>query len=379
VGTSTARQVVRSFGIKRKDRLHHVYVIGQTGTGKSTLLENLAYQDVRLGHGVLLLDPHGDMITSLLSRVPGDALERVVYFDPSDPENCLGFNPFAFVPARLRPVVAAGLLDAFARLWQDSWGPRLEHILRNCLLTLTEQPNPSLADVLRLLVDRDFRRECVGRLGNDQVRQFWLSEYERMPYALRTSAIAPIQNKVGAFLADDRLRRVLSCSDRLLDLRAAMDGGQCVLVNLSKGRLGEDGARLLGSLLVSAVGWTALTRADCPEPQRRDFFVYLDEFHAFASPSLMTMLAELRKYRVGLVLAHQHLAQLEHDLRDAVVGNAGTKICFRVGAQDVDFLQKEFGPEFDATDLTRLPNHHMYIRLMIDGIPSRPFSAMTLP
>jgi len=367
------------FGIRQADRRAHMYLIGRTGTGKTTLLETRIRQDVLNGQGLALFDPHGDLVERLAAWIPAPRRQDLVYFNVPDASLAFGFNPLAAVPPGRRAVAASGMLDVFKKIWADSWGPRLEHILRNALYALLDQPEATLADILRLLDDEKFRKRAAERVANPQVRGFWLREFEGYPKAFRAEAIAPIQNKVGAFLADLKLRAILTEARSSLDLRAIMDGGRLLLVNLAKGRIGDDTAALLGALLVSQIGIMALGRADVPEHKRRDFFVYLDEFHAFTTLSLASMLSELRKYRVGLVLAHQYLSQLDEQVRDAVLGNVGTLVCFRVGAVDAEVLEKEFYPEFRTTDLVSLPNYHIYLRLMIDGRVSRPFSAETIP
>lgn len=369
-----ARKLV---GLKPADRNAHIYVLGKTGTGKSTLLESLARQDLAHGGGFALLDPHGDLVERVLAAVPPDR-ETLIYMNVSDTARPLGFNPLEAVPPEKRALAASGLLDVFKKLWADSWGPRLEHILRNALLVLLDQPSATLADILRLLDDRDFRRHVAERTPNAQVRRFWLTEFERYPLHFRAEAIAPVQNKVGAFLANPVLQRILTQPKSAFDLRQVMDNGKVLLVNLAKGKLGEDTAALLGSLLVSRIGLAALSRADVPESERRDFAVYLDEFQNFSTLSLATMLPELRKYHVGLVLAHQHLAQVDPRVRDAILGNVGTMVTFRVGASDAALLEPELSPEVSVEDLVSLPNYAVYLKLMTDGIASRPFSAQTL-
>jgi len=266
----------------------------------------------------------------------------------------------------------------FRKIWAESWGPRLEHILRNALLALLDQPGATLADVSRLVGDRAFRKEAARRVASRQVRDFWLREYEAYPKNFRAEAIAPIQNKVGAFLSHPVLHNIVTQPKSAFDLRRVMDEGKVLLVNLAKGKIGEDTAALLGAMLVSRIGLTALTRGELPEPERRDFYVYLDEFPSFTTLSLANMLAELRKYRVNLILAHQYLSQLDPQIRDAVLGNVGTLISFRLGMADAEILEKEFAPEFGAVDLIGLANYHVYLKLMIDGVVSRPFSAETI-
>jgi len=271
----------RLVGIRQADRRHHMYIIGKTGTGKSTLLETLILQDIEAGRGVALLDPHGDLVERIVLRVPVRRRSELIYFNVPDTSRPLGFNPLEAVPPARRSLAASGMLEAFKKLWPDSWGPRLEHILRNALLTLLDQPQATLADVLRLLDDRDFRKHAAGRVRSAQVRAFWLREYEGYPARFQAEAIAPVQNKVGAFLSDPVLNAILTQPKSSFDLRQVMDEGRILLVNLAKGRLGEDSAALLGALLVSRMGFAALSRTDVSEQRRRDFFVYLDEFPTF--------------------------------------------------------------------------------------------------
>lgn len=367
------------FGIKELDRRAHMYLIGKTGTGKSTLIEHLILQDIKAGRGVALLDPHGDLVERVLSNVPDKRQGDVIYFDVPDPKQGLGFNPLSNVPQAKRSLAASGLVGVFRKLWNGSWGPRTEHILRNSLLLLLDQPEATLADVLRLLSDAQYRVIALRSVRSDQVREFWIKEYAGYTARFKTEAIAPIQNKVGAFLADPTLHRILTQPKSSFNLRQVMDDGKIFLVNLAKGKLGEDTASLLGSLLVSSIGLTAIRRADTPEDSRRDFYLYLDEFHTFTTLSLAGMLSELRKYRLNLILAHQYLSQLEPQVRDAILGNVGTLISFRIGLTDAELLESEFFPDFRATDLINLPNYHIYLKLMIDGRVSNPFSAVTVP
>lgn len=368
----------KKFGIKRYDRRAHMYVIGKTGTGKSTLLETMILQDIESGQGLALLDPHGDLVEKIAAKIPERRKNDLIYFDVPDDTKTFGFNPLEQIDPQKRPFAAAGLLEAFKKLWSDSWGPRLEHILRNALLALLDQPEATLPDVLKLLENDAFRRSVALRVHNLQVRGFWLREYESYPARFRVEAIAPIQNKVGAFLSDPRLYRILAQPKSSFNLRKMMDEGKILLVNLSKGKIGEDTAALLGALLVTSLGLAALSRADIPEESRRDFYLYIDEFQSFTTLSLTKMLSELRKFRMALILGHQYLAQLDEQIRDAVLGNIGTLISFRVGMSDAEILGKEFYPAFSAGDLIRLSNHRIYIKLMIDGMPSEPFSAETI-
>lgn len=379
LGETNFRGARKRFGITRADRLSHIYVIGKTGTGKSTFLENLIRQDLESGGGLALLDPHGDLVARVLAQVPDARRDHVTYFDVPNHERALGFNPLAGVRPERRALAASGLLDVFKKLWSDSWGPRLEYILRNALLALLDQPDSTLEGVLRLFSDDEYRRRVGQRTGSPQARDFWLREYPRYSERLRAEAIAPIQNKVGAFLSDPLLRDILTASRPRLDLRMIMDEGRVLLVNLAKGKIGSDTAALLGAMLVTSMTSAAFGRAELPEGWRRDFWVYLDEFHSFTTLSVATMLSELRKYGVGMVLAHQYLAQLEPEVRDAILGNVGTIVSFRLGYQDAELLAQEFFPEFSAADLVNLPNHEIYLRLMVNGTPSSPFSAKTIP
>jgi len=366
------------FGIKRKDRRAHMYILGKTGTGKSTLLETFIRQDLSRGHGLALLDPHGDLVQKVLAEVPERRRADIIYFDATDASQPLGFNPLECVAAQYRPLAASGLLSVFQHIWADSWGPRLEHILRNTLMALLEQPNATLADIPRLLDDSSFRKQAIAKVSNEQVRNFWLKEYAGYPARFRAEAIAPLQNKVGAFLVNPLIKRIVAQEKSSFRLRRIMDKGKVLLVNLAKGKIGADTSTLLGALLVSRLGLAALSRANQMEDKRRDFYLYLDEFHNFTTLSLAGMLSELRKYRLNLILAHQYLAQLDERLLSAILGNVGTIISFRIGPSDTEIIAQEFAPEFSAIDLLNLPNYHIYLKLMIDGRVSRPFSAITM-
>lgn len=368
----------RVFGIKREDRFSHIYVIGKTGTGKSTLLETMALQDLECGNGFALIDPHGDLVERIAARIPTSRQGDVVYLNAADPSQPYGYNPLRHVRADRIPLAASGLMEVFKKMWPDAWGVRMEHILRNTLMALLEQPNATMHDILRIFSDKDFRKRVVASLKNETVKQFLEKEYERFSFGYRSDGIAPIQNKVGAFLADPMLNRILTAPQKDLHIRKIMDEGRVLLVNLAKGRIGDDSASLLGGLLVTTIGLAAYSRADMPETQRRDFFVYIDEFQSFTTLALANMLSELRKYRVGFTVAHQYLHQLEPDVRHAVLGNTGTIISFRVGAEDAPYMSREFQPRFEEIDLLQLPNYHVYLKLMIDGMPSKPFSAVTL-
>lgn len=372
------RNAGKLFGIKRTDRRNHMYVIGKTGTGKSTLLKTLISQDIAAGEGLALFDPHGDLVEEVARLVPESRQRDLYYLNVPDHGTKWHFNPFAGVPAERRALAAAGTVEVFKKLWPDEWGPRLEHLLRNVAFTLLETPGSTFADISRLLLDRKYREAVTARLSNAAVREFWEKEFAGYSPAFRAVVTAPLLNKLGGFLSDPRLQGILTGKESSFDLRRVMGEGKILLVNLAKGRIGEGPAALLGSLLVSHLSLAGFGRADEPQEKRRDFYLYLDEFQTFATLTLATMLSELRKYRLSLVLAHQYLSQLETEVRDAVFGNVGTFIAFRVGAFDAPTVAREFAPVFDAADLLSLPNFSVYLRLMIDGEPSRAFSAEIL-
>jgi type IV secretory pathway TraG/TraD family ATPase VirD4 len=369
----------RTFGIKNEDRFSHVYIIGKTGTGKTTLLETMARQDLALGHGFALIDPHGDLAERIAARIPASRRSDVVYFNVPDASQPYGYNPLRHVSKDRIALAASGMMEVLKKMWPDAWGVRMEHILRNVLMALLEQPHATLHDILRVFSDTKFRKEVAASLRNETVRRFLEKEYERFSFGYRTDGVAPIQNKVGAFLADPLLNRILTAPKTDLHIRRLMDNGKVLLVNLAKGRIGEDTASLLGGLLVTTIGLAAFSRSDTPSGNRRDFFVYIDEFQSFTTLSLVNMFSELRKYRVGFTIAHQYLHQLEPEIRHAVLGNAATIVSFRLGADDAAQLGKEFQERFEPIDLMRLENYHVALKLMIDGTPSKPFSATTLP
>ena len=368
----------RTFGIKQADRLFHTYAIGKTGTGKTTLLESIAIQDVLRGRGVAVIDPHGDLAERLVAQVPPEREGDLVYFNAPDLSQSYGYNPLRRVQTDRIPLAASGLMEAFEKLWGEAWGVRMEHVLRNTLYALIEFGEAQLPDILRMLTEKSFQREVLGRVKNDQVRAFWAHEFPNYNPRYRQESIAPIQNKVGAFLADPRLYRMFTSPPVDLHFRQIMDEGKILIVNLAKGRLGEDSANLLGALLVTTLGLAALSRADVEESKRPDYHVLIDEFQSFTTLSVANMVSELRKFHVGLVLAHQHLYQLEPEVRHAVLGNVGTLISFRLGPEDAQMIAREFEPVFAPLDLVNLSNHAIYLKLMIDGTPSRPFSATTL-
>ena len=378
IGETNFRNQRKRFGMRRRDRRAHTYIIGKTGTGKSTMIANMVLQDIAHGEGLALLDPHGDLIEQVLRAIPEERKGDIIYFNVPDTAAPLAFNPLEATDPVLRPLVVSGLISVFQKLWPESWGPRMEYILRNALLTVVELPDSTLLDIPRILVDAEFRLWAVGMIRNLEVRKFWLREFEKYPTNFRTEAIAPIQNKVGEFLVNPLLRNIIGQPKSDFDLRQIMDSGKILLVNLAKGKIGEDTAALLGSMLVNKMGLAALGRADMEENSRRDFYLFADEFQTFTTTSFAGMFAEMRKYRLSMILAQQHLSQIEEQVRDAIFGNVGTLITFRVGASDAELLEKELQFAFTADDLVNLPNYHIYLRLMIDGVMSKPFSAVTI-
>jgi hypothetical protein len=377
---TTFHRRYQRFGIKQSDRLMHTYVLGKSGVGKSTLLGTLARGDAEAGRGFALIDPHGDLVESLYARLSEAQQGRVVYLNVPDPAQPYGYNPLRRVRQDRIPLAASGMIETFEKLWgPKAWGVRMEHLLRNSLYLLLEQDGSTLPDILRVFADKAYRRGLVARCRNQVVRDFWRSEFEKYPPRLQAEATAPVQNKLGALLADPTMYRVLVQPAVDVRFRRLMDEGGILLVNLSKGRIGEDAAHLLGGLLVSTLGLAAMSRADLAPEARRPFFLYVDEFQTFTTLSFVNMWSEIRKMAVGIVAANQYLHQLEPDIRHAVLGNAGTLISFRVGPEDADLLAKEFQPTFGVLDLLNLPNQHVYLKLMIDGTPSRPFSARVLP
>lgn len=365
----------KRFGIRQADRLSHMYVLGKTGTGKTTLLETLIRQDIEAGRGFCLIDPHGDLAERVAAAVPPERHDDLLYLNAPDRAQPFGYNPLRRVSPAAIPLAASGLLEAFKKHWADAWGVRMEHLLRNALYALLEYGEATLPDILSLLRDRGFRHKVIGSITNETVRDFFEHGFEEKRYE---AAIGPIENKVGALIADPLLRRILGTAPVPLSFRKIMDDRKMLVVNLARGRIGEDSMALLGSLLTTTIGLAAFSRANVPEDLRPDFFLYLDEFQTVTTGSIATMVSELRKYHVGLILANQHLTQLGDNVREAVLGNVGTTIAFRVGPQDAALLAREFGERLSAADFANLPNHHIFLRLMIDGVPSRGFSGRTL-
>jgi energy-coupling factor transporter ATP-binding protein EcfA2 len=374
----------KKFGVKIDDRRRHIYVVGKTGVGKSTLLENMAIADMRSGKGVAIIDPHGELAEKLLDFVPEERLDDVIYFDPSNMEHPFAFNPMEQVGTEFRHLVASGIMSVFKKIWVDAWSARMEYILNNTLLALLEFPGSTLLGILRMFAEPEYRKTIVSNLQDPVIKAFWQNEFARYSQRLETEALAAIQNKVGQFVSNPLIRNILGQSRSTLNMREIMDKGKIFIVNLSKGRMGEDNSTLLGAMIITRLQLAAMSRVDIPEEKRRDFFMYVDEFQNFATESFASILSEARKYHLSLTLAHQYIGQLvtsdgNTKVRDAVFGNVGTIITFRIGAADAEFLEKEFMPEFVQQDLVNLAKANVYIKLMIDGVASRPFSAETLP
>jgi CxxC-x17-CxxC domain-containing protein len=380
--TNHRNQQVR-FGIKQDDRRRHMYVLGKSGAGKSTLLENMIIQDIQAGRGVCVVDPHGDLVEKVVHFIPPNRINDTIYFNPFDVDFPIAFNVMEQVDRTSQGLVASGLVGVFKKLWADSWGPRLEYILRNAILALLEHPGSTLLGVPRLFVDKDFRKRVIGTITDPVVKAFWEVEYAKYNQQFAVEAVAPIQNKVGQFLSIALVRNIIGQSRSSLDLRKVMDEKNILLLNLSKGRIGEDASALLGAMLITKLQLAAMSRVNTPESERNDFYLYVDEFQNFVTESFAGILSEARKYRLCITLAHQYIGQLAPQgsttIRDAVFGNVGTMAVFRVGAEDAEFLKTEFEPTFTPADLVNLPNFNVYLKLMIDGVTSQPFSATTLP
>lgn len=374
-GVSNFHGSKKCIGIAQADRLSHMYIVGKTGVGKSTLLEVLLRQDIVAGRGFALVDPHGDLAERVWAWTPDALRDRITYLNAPDPTQPFGYNPLRRVRPDRIPLAAAGILETFRKQWPQAWGVRMEHVLRNALYALLERDDASLPDILRLFSDKKFRKAVARKIENAIVKEFWTTEFENYPARLRAEAVAPIQNKLGALLADPTLFRILVAPPSEVRLRTLMDEGRGLVVNLSKGELGEDACMILGGLIITTLGLAAFSRANIDPGQRRPFFIYADEFQSFTTLSLVNMTSELRKYGTGLILAHQYLDQLDPHLRSAVFGNAGSLIAFRVGAEDAPCLAGELQYRFETADLLSLANRNIYLRLMIEGSPSSPFSA----
>jgi len=386
-GETNFRNERKKFGIKTDDRRRHVYIVGKTGMGKTAMMENMAIQDIQGGRGVAFIDPHGESAERLLDFIPTKRINDVIYFNPADMEYPIAFNVMEKVDPEHRHLVASGLMGVFKKIWPDVWSARMEYILNNSILALLEYPGSTLLGVNRMLADPDYRKKVVDRIGDPVVKSFWVQEFARYTQRLESEATAAIQNKVGQFISNPLIRNIIGQVQSTIDPRKIMDEGKILIANISKGKIGEDNSRLLGALVITKLQLAAMGRVDTLEEKRKDFYLYVDEFQNFATDAFINILSEARKYKLCLNLANQYLGQLEEmtpsgkstKVRDAVFGNVGTIICFRIGAEDAEFLEREFAPEFFAADLVNLGKYNIYLKLMIDGLAGRPFSAETLP
>lgn len=377
------RDVQKMFGIKRNDRRQHMYILGKSGTGKSALLKNMIIQNIANGEGLAVVDPHGELIEDLLEMIPEHRLDDVVYFNPADDDYHMGFNMLEVPDPKYKHLIASGLMGIFTKIWANVWSSRMEYILNNTILALIETPGTTMLAIPRMLVDDDYRNFIVGNVTDPVVKSFWENEFANWQDKFRSEAIAPIQNKVGQFLSTALVRNIVGQQKSTIDIYDIMNSKKILLVNVSKGRIGEDNSALLGAMMITKIQLAAMERVRIPEQERKDFYLYVDEFQNFVTESFASILSEARKYRLCLTIAHQYIGQLSMAesvvVRDAVFGNVGSMISFRVGATDAEFMEKEFEPEFEAQDFVNLPNYHIYLKLMIDGVTSRPFSAKTLP
>ncbi|MBI2462985.1 MAG: type IV secretion system DNA-binding domain-containing protein [Candidatus Spechtbacteria bacterium] len=367
------------FGIKTDDRRRHMYVIGKTGMGKSEMLKTMAIQDILNGNGVGIVDPHGELAEAVLDFIPQDRVNDVVYFNPADYEYPMGFNVLENVNFDQRHLVASGLMGVFKKLWPDVWSARMEYILNNAILALLEYPDATMLGINRMFSNPSFRKRVIDHISDPVVKTFWVDEYSKYTQRLESEATASIQNKVGQFVSAPLIRNIIGQVKSTVDIRSVMDDRKIFIANLSKGRIGEDNGRLLGSMLMTKVYLAAMSRVDIPEEQREDFFFYVDEFQNFQSKAFADVLSEARKYHLSLILAHQYVTQMEEEVSDAVFGNVGTIVAFRVGAIDGELLEKEFSPDFLVEDFVNLGKYNVILKLMIDGLASRGFSAATLP
>ena len=377
-----ARNRHLKFGIKGKDRSRHMYIIGKTGMGKSTLLENLAIQDIQSGRGLAFIDPHGKTADLLLEYVPENRIKDVLYFAPFDMDYPVSFNVMEDVGPDKRHLVANGLMAAFKKIWVDAWSARMEYILNNIMLALLEYPDSTLIGVNRMLADEGYRNKVVANITDPSVKAFWTDEFAKYGPKYMQEAGAAIQNKIGQFISNPLVRNIIGQSKSTFDIRKIMDEGKILIINLSKGRVGEANANLLGSMLITKIYLGAMSRADVHDDELQklpNFFLYVDEFQNFANESFADILSEARKYKLNLIIAHQYIEQMTEEVRAAVFGNVGSMISFRVGAYDAEVLEKEFAPQFTIDDLVNLGFAQIYLKLMIDGVSSRPFSATTLP
>jgi len=379
IGKTEFKNQLMTFGIHRKDRPRHVYTIGKSGTGKTTLIANMAIEDIRKGEGVAVVDPHGDLMQILLQYIPKNRINDVCYFNPADPECTYPLNPLEVNNPSQRELVASGIVSIFHKLYGHSWGPRLEYILRNSLLTLTAVPDTTLGDVIRILTDKNYRDKVVDKLEDRTLKAFWQKEFAKMGERLRAEAISPILNKVGQFVTSPLIRQVLAYSKSKVRIEEIMNQGKILLVDLSSGKIGEDNSALLGAMIITQIQLSAMNRVYIPEQERRPFYLFVDEFQNFATRAFIKILSEARKFKLNLTLANQYMAQLDPEVQSAILGNVGSLISFLVGAEDAQVLDREFGKDYGPDDLVTLGRFQVLSRLSIDWQTSNPFYATTLP
>ncbi|MDP3998322.1 MAG: type IV secretion system DNA-binding domain-containing protein [bacterium] len=378
-GRTEFKNKVVTFGVKRIDRRKHVYIIGKTGTGKSTLIANMAINDMRNGEGLAVIDPHGDLSEILLDFVPSSRINDVVYLDPTDVSHPFHLNFLELKNPEHRELIASGIVAIFYKLYSYSWGPRLEYILRNTLLTLLTYPDTTLVDVPRLLTDRNFRGRVLANLNDPVLLGFWKDEYETMSEKMMNESISSILNKVGQFVASPMIRGIIGHPKSTIDLEDIMNNGKILILNLSSGKMGEDNSALMGAMLISKIQLAAMNRVNIPEEQRKDFYLYVDEFQNFATNSFVKILSEARKYRLDLTVANQYIAQVPEEIQKAIFGNVGTLMSFLIGAEDSRILTKEFGEVYTEAELVSLGNFQLINKISIDNLTSRPFYAFSLP
>lgn len=355
-----------------------MYVVGSTGMGKSEFLKAMAIQDIEMGHGICFVDPHGDPAIDLLDYIPEHRIKDMIYIDPGDLNFPIAFNVMEKVDFEYRHQVVSGLVGVFKKIWPDVWSPRMEYILNYTILALLEYPDTTLLSINKMLSSKEYRRKVVDNIKDPIVKQFWVEEFAGYTDRYTQEATPAIQNKIGQFASNSMIRNIIGQTHSTIDIRKIMDEGKILIVNISRGKIGEDASRLLGALLVTKIQLAAMSRVDIPEPQRRDFYLIVDEFQHFATQSFANILSEARKFHLCLTMAHQYIKQMEEEVRDAVFGNVGTLVTFRVGAEDAEFLEKWLQPDFMAADIVNLGKRQMYMKLMIDGISSNPFMARTL-
>lgn len=379
LGKYIFRNQSKEFGIKTADRRKHMYIIGKTGQGKTTFLENMIINDILNNKGLAYFDPHGDSVQKILDFIPKNRIDDVIYFNPMDINHPMGFNPLEKIQWEQRHLIALSLLSVFKKIWVDAWSARMEYILLNALLALMEIPGATMLDINRMLGDKNFRKMVVANLKDSVVKNFWLKEFEKYHQQFQVEAVAPIQNKVGQFITNPLIRNIIGQKESTFNLREILEGKKIFLANLSLGAIGEATSSLLGGLLISKLQLSAMSRVDLPEDKREDFYLYVDEFQNFATDSFVNILSEARKYGLNLIISHQYLDQIDEKIRKSIFGNIGTFIIFRLGTVDAEIFSKELNNIVTVDNLINLPAYHIYVKLLIDGEPSPPFLATTIP